>query len=86
MMRPNGSAPRKETESDDLLATGSDAPQHLDNNTLAQILRLRFMSQFRNTSCVPRPKTTHLTPHPRELGSVFEGPRLEAICEWGLAT
>jgi hypothetical protein len=38
MLCPNGSAPRKETESDDLLATGSDAPQHLDNNTLAQIL------------------------------------------------
>ena len=51
----------------------------------------RFLSQFRNTRCVPTPKLHFLTPHSRKLGSVFEGPgrtddRFEAICEWGLAT
>src|SRR5258705_2762788 len=51
----------------------------------------RFLSQNRNTRCVPIPKLHFLTPHSCKLGSVFEGPertddRFEAICDWRLAT
>ena len=56
----------------------------------AHALRARFLSQFRNTRRIPRPKLHFVTPHSRKFGSVFEGPGLtdksfcRTIFEWGL--